>query len=553
MADHLNKKYNIEIEVLTPLHVGAGTEKDWMKGADYVEDNGKIYIIDHKKIARKISSDSLSSLLINKNDRGLKNILGADISEVSNKIFKSPVSSANDIKVFIKNGLTNKPIVPGSSVKGAIRSILLDYFIEDKNTIDTRDKRFEESIFGTANKGDEFMRFIKIADTQFEETELINTKIFNLFGTATNLNGGWKHEFRGGTDATFKPNGFNTIYEVIKPSGKGVLSISLANKAFQNIDKADKFNISNRDKKRDIVENEITKTLFAIINEHTKSYISKQIEFFEKYANNETGRIVDSLNNILQTIPSNNSSCVLKMSAGSGFHSITGDWQFDDFSINGVNKPNRGPSRGQLNSQDSSKSRKIATDGESFNLMGFVKLTILSEELIAQREQERKAKLEEEQRIEAERIAAEKAEQERIEAEVRAKEEAARKAEEELIAKEKAEQEEKERIIKEKEEELIKAQEANKKRAEGLASEGLTILINIDDFTKGKNIIKEYRKRVSKSIDSSQLDFIKEFVKRCIPKGKSGDWKNVKRGNWKEIKGWVGQETAQQWFNSLIK
>ena len=556
MSDHLNKKYDIEIEILTPLHVGAGAEKDWMKGVDYVEGNGKIYILDHKKVAKKISSDSLSSLLINKNERGLKNKLGTDISEVSNKIFKSPVSSANDIKVFIKNGLTNKPIVPGSSVKGAIRSILLDYFIEDKNTIDKRDKRFEEGIFGTANKGDEFMRFIKIADAQFEETELMNTKIFNLFGSAANLNGGWKHEFRGGTNSSFKQNGFNTIYEIIKPSEKGVLSISLADKAFQNIDKSGKFNISNRDKKKSIVDNKITKTLFPIINEHTKSYILKQIDFFEKYSNNETDKIINSLNNVLQSIPNDNSSCVLKMSAGSGFHSITGDWQFDDFSINGVNKPERRPSRGQLNRKDSTKSRKIATDGESFDLMGFVKLTVLSEELIAQREQEQKAKLEEKNRIKAERIAAEKAEQEETEAKAKAKAEAVRKAKEERIAKEKAEREERERIIKEKEEELQKAQQTNKiKKAnetEEIIKNALSKLKDLNDFKVGKPVIEKYYKANKEVIDDKQIDSLKTFIGACI-KRNNKRWKKVGRQDWVLVKKWVGDETAQNWFDELIK
>ncbi|MCF6357414.1 MAG: cell envelope integrity protein TolA [Draconibacterium sp.] len=237
------------------------------------------------------------------------------------------------------------------------------------------------------------------------------------------------------------------------------------------------------------------------------------------------------------------------MSAGSGFHSITGDWQFDDFSIDGVNKPQRGPSRGQLNRKDSAKSRKIAIDGDAFYLMGFVKLTILSEELKAQRESEREAKIEAERKIKAEELAKEKAEQVRIEAEKRAKEEAIRRDEEERIANEKAEQEEKERLQKEREDKLKQAQEANAAKKEELKSTGLLTLANIDEFTKGKNIIKDYKK-LKKSIDSSQFEYIKDFIKRCINKDNK-KWKSVKRENWKDVKSWVGQETAQQWYNEL--
>jgi len=546
MSELLNKKYKIELEVLTPLHIGAGQEKEWMKGADYINDKGNIYILNHRKIAQKLSAGELTSFLLNKDDQGLKKKLGADLKEVSDNVFKVPVDSDNDIKTFVKNGLSNKPIVPGSSIKGAIRSILLNYFIENSKTIDRKDRRFEEKIFGSANKGDEFMRFIKIADAQFENTELVNTKIFNLYGTAPNLNGGWKHEFRGGTTNNFRSKGFNTIYETIQPKETGELSIALSDKGFDNFYKE-----SSPEKKSNILHKEPSQKLFEIINKHTKEYIQKQIAFFEKYSNNETPKIIERLRSVLNEIPDDNSACILKMSAGSGFHSITGDWQFDDFSIDGV-KTGKGPSRGQLHRQDSAKSRKIAIDNDNFYLMGFVKLSVVSDELIAQREAEKQAKLELKRKEEAERLAKEKAEQERIEAEKQAKLDAERKAEKERILKEKAEQEERERIIREKAEQELRKQEANKAKREELANSGLIILNEIEEYNKGKYIIKEYKK-INKTIDSSQFQFIKEFVKKCYGQGKTSDWKNIKRGNWKEIKSWTNEDVVKELFKELTK
>jgi len=554
MTDYLNKKYNLELEVLSPLHIGAGAEKDWMKGADYIENNGRVYILDHRKIAKQISSETLSSFLINKNDRGLRDKLSGNVSDFSSKIFNTPVSSDNDIKTFIKNGLTNKPIVPGSSLKGAIRSILLNYFIDNHSSIDKKDKRFEEKIFGSANNGDEFMRFIKIADAQFENTELTNTKIFNLFGTVPNLNGGWKHEFRGGTNNKFKPNGFNTIYEIIAPNEIGELSIALSDKAFDNFYE----NKNAPEKKSNILHEDISQRLFAIINEHTKKYINKQIDFFEKYANNETPQIINSLNAIFNSIPEDDYSCVLQMSAGSGFHSITGDWQFDDFSINGVNAPQRGPSRGQLNRKDSSKSRKIATDGNKFDLMGFVKLTVLSEELIAKRELARKEKLETERKAEQERLAKEQEEQEQIKAGIKAKEEAEKKAEQERLAKIKAEKEAFEKIKKEKEAQLLKSQEANKREKTSeikkVIAEGLKGIESLDDFKKGKKIIETYFKALGSVYisDAEEVFMLNVFIKACITKSDKR-WKKAGDKDWKLVEKWISKETAQQWYNELIK
>ncbi|MDR3272567.1 MAG: hypothetical protein LBT29_03675 [Flavobacteriaceae bacterium] len=42
--DTLNQKFNIEITVLSPLSIGAGAEKDWVKGIDFVVKNKKLWV-----------------------------------------------------------------------------------------------------------------------------------------------------------------------------------------------------------------------------------------------------------------------------------------------------------------------------------------------------------------------------------------------------------------------------------------------------------------------------------------------------------------------------
>jgi tetratricopeptide (TPR) repeat protein len=117
-----------------------------------------------------------------------------------------------------------------------------------------------------------------------------------------------------------------------------------------------------------------------LINQHTANYIDKEISFFEQYSNNETPRIIDELIKIKGLLmQSKDDFCVLRMSAGSGFHSITGDWQFDSHEINGVDT-RRKPFRGTFNGKPSAKSRKIAIDGNKFYPMGFVMLSLASDE-----------------------------------------------------------------------------------------------------------------------------------------------------------------------------
>lgn len=419
----INKKYDLKIEVLTPLSIGVGADKDWVRGVDFVVNKRKIYKLNLKKIVKEgVNIDRLTSFFASKNEQGIINLVTEPkLEKVSDFVMPLPADSPNDIKAFVKNQLTGKPILAGSSLKGAIRSILFDYL---------RDSELDEKqVFGSSVKGDEFMRFIKISDAEFDTTSLVNTKIFNLQKKG-NWIGGWKH---GGkeTGDKFNPTGFNTIYEALMPSDVGCASFMVSNQ-FLEVDWRRFYDQWQRETRKDaekgtikhlIVKVESKKTLlrdknslnilFKVINNHTKEYLKKEKAFFEEYSADKTNLIVDSINNLLNLIPSDNSYCILKMSAGSGFHSITGDWQFEDYSRTGVWDFGRNQGKQKY------KSRKIAVYGEHFDLMGFVKLTAISEE---EKEKERLAR-EAIAREQAEKERKQREEQERLENELKKKEE----------------------------------------------------------------------------------------------------------------------------------
>jgi CRISPR/Cas system CSM-associated protein Csm5 (group 7 of RAMP superfamily) len=386
--DTINEKYNVKITVLSPLNIGAGAEKDWIKGVDFVVKGNILYHLSlNKMIQQGVDMEKLSSYFANKDDKSILGFIGNKLDEVKDACFTFPIDSSNDVKTCIKNELNNKPIIPGSSLKGAIRSIIYQYLLGK----DHDNRPSEKDYFGRSTKGDELMRFIKFSDAEFERTELINTKIFNLRNDKNNWLGGWKHEFRGKTSNKFEPIGFNTIYETIPAKAISIANIMLSKCTFDKIDHANK---AMKEKLFDI------KFLFQIINNHTRAYIDKEIQFFETYATDKTGEIIDFLNQIKTEISSENSSCVLKMSAGSGFHSITGDWQYSDYVNTGLN-----------NGKKKYKSRKIAVHGDVFSMMGFVKLSTVSDEefvLIRKEKQERLQKIELDMQLEQERVAEER-------------------------------------------------------------------------------------------------------------------------------------------------
>lgn len=391
--EKLNKKIDLQMEVLTPLHVGAGAEKDWIQGCDFIIDDNRVKVLNLKKVSQFVNNSDLTNALLKKDDKALLMKLGKNLSHCVEKEFDVAFFGSNDIKTFIKNGLTQNPIVPGSSLKGAMRSIVLDYLMtpNDKTTALKVKKLDEKEIFGKANIGDEFFRFIKVSDSEFSETKLANTKIFNL---KSQSEGGWKHGSNN-TSEKFKPEGFNTFYEVIPQNQKSTLSLSIADIAFENFYKKIK---SFSELKNKLIKSDIS-YFFDVINRHTQEYLKKEKAFFEEYSTDKSDLIVKSINSLLAQIPKNGEYCVLKMAAGSGFHSITGDWQFNDYSIDELTikeekfGKTKTISRGVLKGKKSAKSRKIAISGENdFSLMGFVKLTVMDEKMLATIEREKDEK-----------------------------------------------------------------------------------------------------------------------------------------------------------------
>lgn len=363
-----NKRYYIELEVLTPLSVGAGNERDWICGVDYVIKDGKVYVIDMDKASRSGTDvEQLASAFARSDQEAIIRLLGNRLEKASGRVFDAPAHTSNPIKSFLRTQLMDRPVVPGSSIKGAVRSCLFNDFHgpkqEDEDTRGINDK-----VFGTMKAGDVFTRFIHVGDIVMPDTRLVNTKLFNLTGRAwsDDWTGGWKHAASNTSDR-YQPTGFNTLYECVEPGQKGIGTIDMMQGAFDLLcHKVPRQ--SHFDKKQKLMQGGI-RQLFQIINETTWNYIQKELEFFDAFPAERSDEVIQSLERIFGMIPNDNSYCVMKMSAGVGFHSITGDWLFDDY----CDEPGFWPDNARRNAgKKRYKSRKIAEYNRKLQMMGFV-------------------------------------------------------------------------------------------------------------------------------------------------------------------------------------
>lgn len=367
--EYLNKKYKVTAQVLTPLSIGQGSEKDWVYGVDFLtkrDENNQQWLY-HLNIAKIIEAgvdiNRVSQLFANGNATEIAQLIGSKLAQVSDFQMPLPIKTAqgltNPIKTFLRNPLTNRPVLAGSSLKGAIRSVLFTYLRDTE--------RDNVSIFGRMTDGSDFMRFIRVGDFEFEKTCLVNTKIYNLYREGYGWQGGWKHSGNN-TSNTFDPIGFNTIYECLPPSATAEGSVMFADTLFAEIANQPLF----EGKQNIMSAPDIAVKLCDIINDHTFNYLNKEMDFFTEYwqgdGSSNIRERIGSLQDMIDACEPN--ECILKMSAGAGFHSITGDWQFDAYTEDQQHRMDR-KRGGEL-----PKSRKIAVSGtKAFSPMGFVKLT----------------------------------------------------------------------------------------------------------------------------------------------------------------------------------
>ncbi len=141
MTSSFLKPYTLFVQTLTPVHVGTGVK---LGRVDYLLRDGRIHVIDENKLIAWIASQpqserlaaSLSStLLANGINEFIKNYyLTNDLKAIT--AYSLPFQGApKDIFTFIKSP-DHYPYLPGSSLKGALRSALLrGRMLEDEDLL----------------------------------------------------------------------------------------------------------------------------------------------------------------------------------------------------------------------------------------------------------------------------------------------------------------------------------------------------------------------------------------------------------------------------------
>jgi RAMP superfamily len=372
----LNSNYNIRLTVLSPLHIGAGPDKMWLRGFDFVDSKGKIWILDKNKLFRALEEQHLTDDYIRATGSGkwfeVEKLLNGnikDLNTVSIKSFEPETSAlANDIRTLIRDG-NDAPYIPGSSLKGAMISTIFHYIWDSVNP-NGYNKHINKDLLGSF--GESIMRFIRPADVYPDATAtaIDNVSLFNLYRKGSSWESDFKdsfkisiEHFKTGTSAQFRLSVGDGLGEVIREAGN-IVRRPLLPKYYNET----------------IAAPDPARHLFKIINRCTNNHLNREIDFFEAHDQaTDTDLITDQLRALQQQCNTSPDICILRMAGHTGFHSITGDWRFRNHqsTLNQPDPDNKVWSQTTRQREPARyKSRKIMANGDEI-LLGFVKLELI--------------------------------------------------------------------------------------------------------------------------------------------------------------------------------
>jgi CRISPR-associated protein Csm5 len=123
------KKYRLKIQTITPLHIGTGNKLK--RDFDYVTQDGKTFVVDERALAEKLYDGNQQQLIGDRASAGLKMLFRNSPYDVNSPLFRyvmegEPTSSksGSDVQEQMKD-IWDRPYIPGSSLKGAIRTAIL--------------------------------------------------------------------------------------------------------------------------------------------------------------------------------------------------------------------------------------------------------------------------------------------------------------------------------------------------------------------------------------------------------------------------------------------
>ncbi len=382
-------RHQIAIKTLTPVHIGSGNELNGNFEYVYFPKEEAVVVMEPSKIMEVIGEENVNKWVsaIEKQENlltalpMLKSVKPSDIALRIINIRKSaPDPTRNAIKeqLFLSNG---KPGIPGSSLKGSIRTAILTKLIKERPAFVAKEEhlknrfgRYSDEKIVAEYMGKEkakwgfrhspnkdLLRFLRVGDFCFDrKTIVVKTEVVNFFRH------GWGLK-----------RDLSSFWECIPTGAVSKSSLQIPGELLQRV--SEKHYISS-DKLKLLNINR----LFELVNAHTLHLLDREIEMWEEEGNPQAiGDLLEFLYDLrAMAKKADGKTCVLRVGAGSGWEFMTGAWPNDrdvygEFILEDRTWAKlKGALRRGHYSADMPfpKTRKILDEGIPF---GFVQLTLI--------------------------------------------------------------------------------------------------------------------------------------------------------------------------------
>lgn len=371
-------KKTVKIETLTSVHIGSGEVlqigSDFVKGKmgdDYV-----LAVVSPEKVLNLIGEEHLQDWVVaieRKESTG--NVVkrfapNAKVEDYAKRIVLewSEAHERDTLKEHIHNG-QGKPYIPGSSIKGAIRTAMLASLAENVNGAERKidasangkkkanANKVEKELFGSDPNNDVF-RFLQVGDAYFGDCYTVSARMVNVNERTS----------RGFWDVS-KPQ----LIEALCPEDETEFEMKLNIEGY-NKSREECSTIGDLPMIMSSYEN-----LFETINEHTISLLDFEIDYWRERSDMDDSDKVECYLEKIESIKNEaqncgkGKECVLRIGHGSGWNFITGGWARDLDNFENIVVPVSRPNNQNYREYDFPKTRRVDDDCE---LLGFVKLSL---------------------------------------------------------------------------------------------------------------------------------------------------------------------------------
>lgn len=339
-----NTNWQLQVEILTPVHVGAGN--DLLVECDFFKKDTTAFVVDQNHLFQALASSGLDLSALLAKTYQISELFDA-LSETQQEsqyhyqlktLDKATTIPSERIAAYVKDSFL-RPYIPGASIKGAIRTALLTHIIKSNgfSSIESwlpqerqhyklprksqaaaklTEKLFSsKSIRGQVPNFD-LLRTIHISDSYFTTDALTIAEVrwLNLVGKP--LQAKWRDMAKQQSVANWK-DAMGTFTESLSPEKTGILNVQIDNFLLEN------------ETANSVLQWQPKKipTQFdqwrQIINNHALQRLEEEKAFFKEYQ--VTGALT-ACEKILQQIHQTPEACYLQIGWGSGWESMTGNW-----------------------------------------------------------------------------------------------------------------------------------------------------------------------------------------------------------------------------------